>query len=512
MGKIRIENMDFAYKGCYTPVFTKVSLTFDTDWKLGLIGRNGRGKTTLLKLINGQLEPDAGYVKKDVNTEIFPYKYDGNYRITMDVIKECIGNLRNMEEKLEEADVLEVYLELDGFAVEGKIKREAKKIGLKEDTLERNFATLSEGEKAKALMIALFLRPNTFVLMDEPTNHLDEKGRNEVISYLKKKKGFIIISHDRSFIDEVANHIVSINKSNIELEKGNYSTWKNNAMMREEFEWRTSENLVREIASMEKHAVKKREWAAVANTQKYPFTSNARTNGTQAYMAQAKRAEQKVREDIAKKKTLLRNMEIAKDLTFIQDEAEEEWLLRVEDLTFGYEKGDTLLEGISFQLKVHDALWIRGANGCGKSTLLKLLTGEIPNGYVLYNGEVSFSILSQTFGLDGIMSGKEFLKKQAESKEEYEESLRLCEAFDIMETLLEKSCATYSSGEGKKIVLAAMLSKKNHIIIFDEVLNFMDVMFREQLEAAILKLQPTMMFVEHDVTFGERIANAVLEL
>lgn len=512
MGKIQIENMSFAYKGSYTPVFTKVNLDFDTEWKLGLIGRNGRGKTTLLKLIHGSLEPDEGLIRKNVDTVIFPYFYQGNYRNTLDVIKECMGNLRTLEKNLEDAETLEKYLELEGFAAEGKIKREAKKIGLKENTFTRDFSTLSEGEKTKALLIALFLRPNTFVLLDEPTNHLDEKGRDEVVAYLKKKKGFILVSHDRNFIDEVADHILSINKSNTELEKGNYSSWKNNAAMREEFEKRTSENLVREIANMERHAVKKREWAGVANTQKYSFRpKSARANGAKAYMGQAKRAEGKVRNDIEKKKTLLRNMERAKDLTFFQEETED-WLIRAENLCFSYEKGTALLENISLEIKAHDALWIRGNNGCGKSTLLKLLTGEIPNSFVKYNGVVTFTVLPQKLDIGRGLTGKEYLKQQSMSSEEYEEGLRLCEAFDISEQLLEKPCDLYSSGESKKLVLAGTLSRKNDIIILDEVLNFMDVMFREQLEKAILTLHPTLIFVEHDEAFGEKIATGVLGL
>ena len=98
------------------------------------------------------------------------------------------------------------------------------------------------------------------------------------------------------------------------------------------------------------------------------------------------------------------------------------------------------------------------------------------------------------------------------SSEEYEEGLRLCEAFDISEQLLEKPCDLYSSGESKKLVLAGTLCRKNDIIILDEVLNFMDVMFREQLEKAILTLHPTLIFVEHDEAFGEKIATGVLGL
>ena len=153
--------------------------------------------------------------------------------------------------------MLEKYIELDGFCMEGKIRKEAFKIGLKENVLERSFDTLSSGEQTKALIIALFLKSNSFVLLDEPTNHLDICGKEELKNYLKKKRGFILVSHDREFLDSLVDHILSINKVDISIEKGNYTTWENNKKLTEEFERRTSENLQKEIARMEKNIVQK---------------------------------------------------------------------------------------------------------------------------------------------------------------------------------------------------------------------------------------------------------------
>lgn len=293
MAKIYIKNVSFAYKTFYNPVFLNITITIDTKWRLGIIGRNGRGKTTLLKLIQGQLNPDRGEIFSEISTEYFPYQYNGKYNLTMDVIKECIGGLRTLEEELDNPEILEQYLERDGFIMEGRIKREIKRIGLPEKVLERNFETLSGGEKTKILLVALFLKKDTFILLDEPTSHLDISGKEEVANYLSKKRGFILVSHDREFLDKTINHVLAINKSDVTIEKGNYSSWKKNYDIKEEFEIRTEKNLSREINRLENHAVKKRNWALISNAQKYQFVTNSRTNGTQAYMAQAKRAEKK---------------------------------------------------------------------------------------------------------------------------------------------------------------------------------------------------------------------------
>lgn len=244
--------MSYSYKKYYEPIFNQVTVNIDTDWKLGLVGRNGRGKTTLLKLLHGQLQPDHGSIRKSVNTELFPYDNIYTYKSTMDTIKENIGGLRSMEDHLDNLDILQKYIDMDGYVMESRIKKEMHRMNLPEELLDRNFEILSGGEKTKILMIALFLRTNTFILMDEPTNHLDMGGKKEIAKYLSKKKGFIVVSHDREFLNMIIDHVISINKADIQIEKGNYATWRKNMGMKEEFEFRTSDRLKQEITKLEK--------------------------------------------------------------------------------------------------------------------------------------------------------------------------------------------------------------------------------------------------------------------
>ena len=189
MAQIEIKDMTFYYDDFYHPVFEHLNVNLDTDWKMALVGRNGRGKSTLLKLLEESLTPTFGKIKKKGTVSYFPYLYDASFTKAMDVVKECIGGLRTLELKLQkyeelfgnsqEADsaayyeVLNQYLELDGYAMDSYICRELSQMGLPEELLEQEFATLSGGEQTCMLIIALFLRKDTFVLLDEPTNHLD---------------------------------------------------------------------------------------------------------------------------------------------------------------------------------------------------------------------------------------------------------------------------------------------------------------------------------------------------
>ena len=173
MSLISISHLTFAYDGSFDNVFEDVSLRLDTDWKLGLTGRNGRGKTTLLKLLLGRYEY-TGTISASVEFEYFPYDVlDKNRRTS------------------------EVFSELCPGVPLWRVEKELRALALSTELMSRPFLTLSNGEQTKLLLAALFLRENRFLLIDEPTNHLDMEGRELVSRYLSSKKGFILVSHDR---------------------------------------------------------------------------------------------------------------------------------------------------------------------------------------------------------------------------------------------------------------------------------------------------------------------------
>lgn len=525
MSKITINKMSYHYEDFYNPVYENINLIIKTDWKLGLIGRNGRGKTTLLKLLSGKLEPTEGNITLPMEVEYFPYTIECGYTKTIDIIKENIGKLKSMEEAMDEiisrndearfdeySMLQEQYLELDGYEIESKILKEMDEMQLDASLLDREFETLSGGEKTRIMLLTLFLRKKAFILLDEPTNHLDESGKAAVIGYLKKKKGFIVVSHDRSFLDEVIDHVISINKSDITIEKGNYTSWKYNKDKKEEYEFRTRERLEEEIAQLERSAKSNRTWADIGNMQKYQYAGNGRANGVETYMRQAKRSEARMQDNIDMKKQLLQNYEEVKHLVMYQkDDLEAESFVQIKELNFKYEgSGKEILKGFNYEIHKGDRIWIKGKNGAGKSTLLKLLSRELCSEAISYAEGLKIARVGQepTWKKGYIQDGF----KETVGNPVYTRFLELCDYFELPESFLERPLETFSSGEVKKVNIARTLAEENHMILFDEPLNYMDTYFSEQLEQAILKYKPTMLFVEHDDYFGKRIATRTLEI
>ena len=201
MSMIRVENLTFSYPSSYDNIFENVNFQIDTDWKLGFVGRNGRGKTTFLSLLLGKYEY-RGKISASVEFDYFPYPVKDTDRLTEDVLREVCP-----------------------LAEEWEVLRELSWLEVDADVLWRPFGTLSNGERSKALLAALFLNEGHFLLIDEPTNHLDSKGREIVSAYLRRKNGFILVSHDRSFLDGCVDHILSLNRADIQVQKGDFSSW-----------------------------------------------------------------------------------------------------------------------------------------------------------------------------------------------------------------------------------------------------------------------------------------------
>jgi len=271
---IIFSSVSFHYDSPYYQVFEDVNLRIDLNWRTGLIGRNGCGKTTLLKLLTGSLLPTKGNVIKNCTFFYFPYNNIRANLKTLDLIKDSIAPYRKWELEMETSlkngdekslviysDLLEHYKDQRGYEIEGRIEKEFKLLGMNTDLLSRDFYTLSSGEQTRSLILSLFLKKNSFPLIDEPTNHLDMKGRIILADYLSNKRGFIIVSHDRYFLDLCIDHVISINKSNITVNKGNYFSWKENFDLQEEYEKREKKNLEKEVKTLLRAERKRKLWA-----------------------------------------------------------------------------------------------------------------------------------------------------------------------------------------------------------------------------------------------------------
>ena len=246
MSQITIQHLDFTYDGDHTPVFQDLDLQLDSSWKLGLVGRNGRGKTTLLRLLEGELS-GTGTLQCPERPVYFPRP-----------VEDCGRTAR------------EVLLEDIPPEEEWKFLRELNKLGLGEEVLERPFQSLSGGEQTRARLAALFCTEEGYPLIDEPTNHLDEAGRALVARYLQGvRRGFLLVSHDRTFLDGCVDHILALNPAGQELIRGNFSTWYQEKSARDRREEAQNERLRGEIQRLEKAAQRTSNWSDRVEKSKY---------------------------------------------------------------------------------------------------------------------------------------------------------------------------------------------------------------------------------------------------
>lgn len=520
MSQININNLTFKYDTSLDEVFKNVSLILDTDWKLGLIGRNGRGKTTLLKLLKGDFEY-GGTITSSVNFEYFPMEIKNKNLKTIDVVKNAIAPFEIWEKQMElyskdeskmneYGEILEKYIENDGYFIDEMIKKELGLMEMEFNILEQNFETLSGGEQTKMMLIALFLRKNHFLLIDEPTNHLDIQGREIVASYLASKKGFILVSHDRNFVDKSVDHILSINKANVEIQRGNYRTWQFNKDRQDDFEISTNEKLKKDISKLEKSAREKSDWSDKVEKSKY---GNGHVDRgfigakSEKMMKRSKAIENRKNKAIEEKSKLLKNIEKEEDLILKIENSKKEIVLNIKDLSISFEN-KKIFKPISFEIKRGECVWLKGENGSGKSSILKLLIDE----NISYSGFISktknISYVSQdTSKLKGRL--EDYILETNVDHSILKTNLR---KLGFERDIFDRNIENWSEGQKKKLLIAKSLCDNAELYIWDEPLNFVDIITRTQIEELILRVKPTMLIVEHDITFTNSIATKIVEI
>ena len=525
MSQIIVNDLTFSYDTSYENIFEHVSFQVDTDWRLGFIGRNGRGKTTFLNLLLGKYEY-TGTITASVVFSYFPFEVENMTLHTRTVIKDTIAPYTKWEEEMERClstennesqleaygKLLELYQAHDGYIIDEMIEKELSNLKVDQNVLDRPFETLSFGERTKIMLAALFLKKNNFLLIDEPTNHLDRDGRHLLAEYLQTKKGFILVSHDRSFLDQCIDHVLSINRTNIEVQKGNYSSWYQNKERQDNYELEKNEQLKKDITTLSEAARRAMGWSDQIEASK--IGTHAPDRGAIGHksakmMKRAKSIENRKLEAIDEKKSLLKNIEKADALKINTLEFQGRRLMEAEELNLFY-KDQLVVSNIHFRLQKGERLAIRGRNGSGKTTLLKLLLGE----EISYSGRyyvapgLKISYVSQdTSYLKGNLG--DFAVNYGLDETIFKTVLR---QLDFSRTQFDKDISEFSGGQKKKVLLAKSLAEPAHVFVWDEPLNFVDVFSRVQIEELILKYQPTLIFVEHDRMFSDKIATELVEL
>ena len=495
MSLIQVKDLSFTYPGSFDPVFEHCGFQIDTNWKLGFTGRNGRGKTTFLRLLMGEYEYQ-GSISKSVDCDYFPFPVARPERPARDVLNE-------------------LHPELE----EWRLLREMAALSLDEALLDRSFATLSPGEQTKLLLALLFTRENRFLLIDEPTNHLDLEGRELVGRYLNGKRGFILVSHDRALLDACVDHILSINKTTIELQRGNFSSWRENKELRDRFELAENEKLKKEIKRLKETVREKAEWSDRAESRKKGAEAAKADNkkgwaplqGAKAKksMARAKAIEGRQQAAIEEKSGLLKDLEETAELKLPQLVYHSDRLLLGRDLAVDYGAGP-VFEGLSFELRRGERIALRGKNGSGKSSLLKLVCGEeIPHSGLFKRG--SRLVISYVPQDSSFLRGS--ISAYARSCGVDESLMRaILHKLGFVRAQFDRDLSEFSAGQKKKVLIARSLCEPAHLHVWDEPLNYIDVISRMQIEELLLSSMPTLLFVEHDRVFCDRIASKIIEL
>ncbi|MCE5234767.1 MAG: ABC-F type ribosomal protection protein [Eubacteriales bacterium] len=485
---ISVNDLTFAYEGSFDNIFENASFRFDTDWKLGLIGRNGRGKTTFLKLLQGLYEY-GGQISAPVDFSYFPFEPRDPSKKTLDALFEICPGLEQWRIE-RELTLLEVGLEV----------------------LDRPLQTLSPGERTKILLAALFQRENNFLLIDEPTNHLDMCGRAVLSAYLNAKRGFLLVSHDRVFLDGCIDHTLSINRATIEVQKGDFSVWQRNKELRDSFELSQNEILKKDISRLNEAAKRTAQWSDAVERTKTgsgPCDRGAIGHKAARMMQRAKATESRIERAAQEKEKLLKNIEHADSLAIKPAPYFKETLVSAAELSCAYGE-KTVFKNIGFTLLRGGRLALCGRNGCGKSSLLKLILGaDIPHTGTLRvgSGLILSYVPQDTSNLSGSL--KDFAREGGIDESLFKAILR---KLDFSREQFEKDMRDFSAGQKKKALIAKSLCERAHLYVWDEPLNYVDVLSRMQIEELLLQYAPTMLFVEHDRAFVNNVATKVLEM
>lgn len=497
MSRISVNHLTFYYDGSYDNIFEDVSFQIDTDWKLGFIARNGRGKTTFLNLLLGKYEYN-GSIATDVEFDYFPFAVPDKSKNTLEVIEE-------------------IFPEYEFW----KVCRELTLLQVDTDVFYRPFDTLSNGEQTKIMLSVLFARENNFLLIDEPTNHLDMEAREAVGSYLNGKKGFILVSHDRTFLDRCIDHVLTINKADIEVQQGNFTSWQENKRRQDEYELAENEKLKKDIKRLTQAARQANQWADKVEASKIGEKSRMyeKCIDTRAYIGEKSRRMQMRRKNlerrqnlaIEEKSSLLKNIETVDNLKLYPLRHHKEVLVKVEGLGISYGSGQ-VIEDFSMELRNGEKVVLRGRNGCGKSSILKAILSDtermLMSGRIEMAGGLLLSYVAQdTSRLHGSLS--DYAKQYGIDETLFKALLR---KLDFSRIQFDKRLEEYSGGQKKKVLIARSLCEQAHLYLWDEPLNFIDVFSRMQIEELINKYHPTLLMVEHDKVFVDKIGARIINL
>ena len=511
MISVNCENLSLSF-GAET-VLENVSFALNEGDKLGIIGVNGAGKSSLFAMITGKYQPTSGevFISKGKTVGILEQniEYDSS-RTILDEAINTFSDLLETEKELENlrmiseqtgseadakryADCQESFTSGGGYEFRGRCRGILKKLSLPEALWDKPVSSLSGGQKTRLSLACLLLRDPDIILLDEPTNHLDTDALFWLESYLKaSRKTILVISHDRYFLDSVVNRILEIENKKSRIWNGNYTGYVNQKAIDREIQERHYVNQQREIKRIEAYIEQQRRW----NRERNIIAAESR----QKLLDKMERVERPEALPDRIRMTFDSSGESGNDV------------MSVRGLAKSY-PGKVLFDSVSFEVKKHDRLFICGKNGCGKSTLIKILAGRISpdKGFASlgYNVKIGYydqenqDLHPNNTVIDELWNA---YPTMTETTVRNALALFLFRGDDI-----SKKVSVLSGGEKARLTLARLMLSKMNLLILDEPTNHLDINSREVLENALSGFDGTIIAVSHDRYFINKLATRILD-
>ena len=501
-------------------VLDQVSFQMDRGERLALIGNNGTGKTTLLRLITGIEQPDAGSIHypSTVVPGYLTQHFEDDLNETSDPLasRELIdmeNNLRRMEEQMAAADAVSDsadnrellrryadltarYESLGGYDYRHRMQETLAGLGLSGEQLERPLATLSGGERMRVAMARLLLKSPDLLLLDEPTNHMDLNAMEWLEDYLKRFKGSVLlISHDRTFIDRTATSVAELADGKLRIRPGNYTRFQ---------ELEAAEQLTLS------HEMKK---VALELERQKDVTQTMLSHRKMSAFHAREKVVSRLSGQLGDIRSRAHRINQKLNFSFLPGSPEgdpQRILLEAHDLSAGF-NDKLLFSQVSLLVRNGMKVCLCGPNGCGKTTLLALLLGRISQfeGQIRLNDKAVFGHMGQHVVfpdenrtiLAELLSRTELDEGQARN---------LLARYGFRDVDVFKTLQVLSGGERARLYLACLLLEKPDMLFLDEPTNHLDIHSREILEQALLDFPGAILSVSHDRYFIERFARQVL--
>lgn len=499
-------------------LFKNIQLEIADHSRIGLVGRNGAGKSTFLKIIAGLEAPDEGQIAKNKTATMGYLAQDtglASDATVWDEMLEAFAEVRQMESRLrmleqhiadaqdhtsdaytrllKEYDQLQHdFTEKNGYGYETEIRSVLHGFQFDESFYEQAINTLSGGQKTRLALARMLLQKPDILILDEPTNHLDIETLAWLENYLQNYSGaLLIVSHDRYFLDKVVSEIYELSRHRMRHYKGNYSRYLDLKAEQLQSEWKAYEKQQQEINKLEDFVAR----------------NLVRASTTKRAQSRRKQLEKMERMDRPQ------GDEKSAHFLFDIDKPSGNVVCQLENGAIGYDE-EVLAAPIDLDIRRQDAIALVGPNGIGKSTLLKSLIGTLPllQGEVHLGTNVSIGYYDQ--GQADLNSRKTILSELwDEHPTTPEVTIRnVLGGFLFSGEDVDKPIALLSGGEKARVALAKLAMNKENFLILDEPTNHLDIDNKEVLENALIDYQGTLLFVSHDRYFINRIASKVIEL